>query len=837
VRHLLAAALITVLAVVAAVALVGAGGRSVSAIEWTVRDTVLPMMAAPVSPSLVIVARDAASEARFGTGAWDRAVLARMVNGLARAGATAIGLDVSRGQLGAPGRGGAASDALLAHATATAGNVVLAVSGSEPVGAPVPPAQAIGHTQTRAEGDGVVRRPPLVVRHEGREVVAFGVALAAVAADASGAQILGRIPTDAEGVAFLRWAPDLPVIAVSELWTALESGEPERLRRMVDGKAVLVLSEPVGRPRLTPIGPLSDVAIQAEILNAVQTGAWLRAAPHTVVLLVTATGAGLAAWLGLAMPAVRAMLGVALVALVYAAAFAQAPATTGLVLPFVGPLTAILTAGAAALGWRQVKSARRLRGLEHEVDGMRDALVRHESMVETLEDDLEAARATVARSTGAERELLQAAEGLRQQVAEAHAQEAQTRARLEALERERREATPGSSAPPDAERERLRRQAEAVGIVSRDPAVLALFRDLQKASRTLLPILLLGEPGTGKELFARATHRLSPRAAGPFVAVNTAAIPPELFESELFGHVRGAFTGAVAERKGHFEQADRGTLFLDEIGELRAEHQGKLLRVLQEGTFHRVGATRPTTVDVRIVAASNRDLARGVAEGWFREDLYFRLRGLVLRLPALRERQGDTVLLAERFLADLAPEAGRRVTLSEAAARALARHAWPGNVRELQSCLRRAVALSERDVLTSDDLALQSPAEPAPAEAGGDDLVLDSLRRHGFDMQGTARALGWDRSTVTQRLKGLGFQALVEAGGDRGRAAVALAGRSGALARAVELKLAEYHGHLVRSIADFESPDAAVAACRRRFRNLPERYFGALETLVRQHFE
>jgi Bacterial regulatory protein, Fis family len=158
-------------------------------------------------------------------------------------------------------------------------------------------------------------------------------------------------------------------------------------------------------------------------------------------------------------------------------------------------------------------------------------------------------------------------------------------------------------------------------------------------------------------------------------------------------------------------------------------------------------------------------------------------------------------------------------------------------VRELQSCLRRAVALSERDVLTSDDLALQSPAEPVPAEAGGDDLVLDSLRRHGFDMQGTARALGWDRSTVTQRLKGLGFQALVEADGDRGRAAVALAGRSGALARAVELKLAEYHGHLVRSIADFESPDAAVAACRRRFRNLPERYFGALETLVRQHFE
>ena len=145
--------------------------------------------------------------------------------------------------------------------------------------------------------------------------------------------------------------------------------------------------------------------------------------------------------------------------------------------------------------------------------------------------------------------------------------------------------------------------------------------------------------------------------------MNVAAIAPELFESELFGHVRGSFTGAVAERKGYFEQADHGTLFLDEIGELRLEHQGKLLRVLQERTFHRVGATRPTTVDVRIVAASNRDLGRGVAEGWFREDLYFRLRGLVLRLPPLRERRGDVAPLAERFMEEAAAEHGRRVAL------------------------------------------------------------------------------------------------------------------------------------------------------------------------------
>jgi transcriptional regulator with GAF, ATPase, and Fis domain len=299
--------------------------------------------------------------------------------------------------------------------------------------------------------------------------------------------------------------------------------------------------------------------------------------------------------------------------------------------------------------------------------------------------------------------------------------------------------------------------------------------------------------------------------------------------------VRGSFTGAVAERKGYFEQADHGTIFLDEIGELPAPHQSKLLRVLQERTFYRVGATRPTAVDVRVVAASNRDLERGIAEGWFREDLYFRLKGLVLRLPPLRERSQDVAPLAARFLEEAAAEASRRVTLSEAALRALELHAWPGNVRELQHCLRQAVALADRAVLVPEDLRL-APAADARVDAAGDPAVLVCLRQHGFDMQATARALGWDRSTVTQRLKGLGFRALVEAGGDRRKAALELAGDP-ALGRAVELKLSEYHEHLLRAVEGFDSVEAALAACRRRFKNLPERHFRSLEFLVRQHFE
>jgi DNA-binding NtrC family response regulator/CHASE2 domain-containing sensor protein len=832
VRRALIAVLLAGAATLAATTLVD---PALATLELTARDALTPALA-PVSPALLLVARDAGSEARLGAGAWDRAVLARAVTAVARAGASAIGLDTAPGQPSAPGRGGAASDAFLAQATAGAKNVVFPLPSADTSPAVAPPGRAVGHTLAPADGDGVVRRVPLVARRDGREVPALGVALAAVAADVPPARVMARIPTDGEGRAQPRWAPDLRVTPFSELWEAIEQGQTGRLQELADGKTVVFMTEPTTVVRrLTPIGPLSEIAIQAELLNAVLTGAWVRPAPPGWLLPGVFVLAAAAAWLGLSRRPSAAVLGIALVATGHGAALTLTPWLAGIVLPIVAPLAAVLAAGGGALLWRQIGTTRRLRGLEGEVGTIRDALVRQESTVEALEEDLEAARAAVARSTGAERELLQAAEALRGQLGEARAQEAQTRARLQALEHELAAATSGPASLADADLERLRRQCAEVGIITRDPAVLALFRDLQKAARASLPILLAGEPGTGKELFARAAHRLSSRAAGPFVAVNMAAISLELFESELFGHVRGSFTGAVGDRKGYFEQADHGTIFLDEIGELRAEHQGKLLRVLQERTFHRVGATRPTTVDVRVVAASNRDLERGVAEGWFREDLHFRLRGLVLRLPPLRERPGDVAPLAERFLQDAVAEGGRRVALSEAALRALEGHPWPGNVRELQHCLRRAVALSDREVLRPEDLRLQATAAPRPGD-DGDAAVLATLRRHGFDMQATARALGWDRSTVTQRLKGLGFQALVESDGDRGKAAEALAGEP-TLTRTVELKLGEYHDHLLRSVAGFDSADAAIAACRRRFKNLPERHFRSLELLVRQHFK
>jgi len=810
----------------------------VTALDWSVYDRWLrARVTVADTPSLVVVARDAASEARFGAGAWDRAVLARVVAALGRGGAAVVGLDIPLGMPSAPGRGGAGSDALLAQAAQTV-DVVSVMTPGVPEG-------KVGHTLAEPDADGVVRGVPLWLTAAGRPVPAFGLALVSALTGTPAAET--RVPVDARGRALVDFAGGafprgINVVSFLEVWTAVEQGQADQLHALANENAVLVLAEPARATVRTPVGEMSALAIQAHFARGLLASSRLREASPAVTAAVALVLAALAAWLMLSGRWWLALVGVVTVAAGYAVALVFALMKAGLVLPIVMPVGALVLASFGALLAGHLASGARIRRLEEENARARETLVRNESAVESLEEDLDAARAAVARSTGAERDLGRASDLLREQLAEARRQEEATRQRLDTLERELsglRAAETRTGELGDAGQEALRRACEEAGIVTRDPALLAVFQDLGRAARSSLPILLAGEPGTGKELFARAAHRLSPRAAQPFVAVNMAAIAPELFESELFGHVKGAFTGAVADRRGYFEQADRGTIFLDEIGELRADQQGKLLRVLQEKVFHKVGAARPTSVDVRVVAASNRDLERGVAEGWFREDLWFRLKGVVLRLPPLRARPDDVAGLASRIVAEAAAEVGRGVTLSEDALAALRAHAWPGNVRELQNCLRQAVALAGGPVLRREDLRLPEAERRVAADPGGetsDATVLACLRRHGFDMQASAHELGWDRSTVTQRLKGLGFRALVDAGGDRDRAALELAGDP-ALARAVELKLREYHEHLRRSVAGFETAEAAVAACRRRFKNLPERHFRSLECLVRQHFQ
>jgi|CXWL01.1.fsa_nt_gi DNA-binding NtrC family response regulator/CHASE2 domain-containing sensor protein len=480
----------------------------------------------------------------------------------------------------------------------------------------------------------------------------------------------------------------------------------------------------------------------------------------------------------------------------------------------------------------------------------------HKAQVDRLTEVLAALGEEV--STGEQRttNLTQRTNELQVQLRTAEEQEAATRQVLKKLEAQlvaSRSAAVERVSVLDKELAGLQQECEQYEILTRDVGLLSLFKVLKKIAGFRMSVLLLGEPGTGKELFARATHAMSPRKNGPFVAVNMASIAPELFESEMFGHVKGSFTGAVRDRIGYFKQADGGTLFLDEIGDLRPDHQAKLLRVLQEGVYCRVGDGTPVRVDVRIVSATNRDLLQDIAQGRFREDLYGRLNGHEVRLSPLRQRIGDIHLLANRLIQKFAQAHGKAVLeLSKSALAAMERHPWKNNIRELESCIEKAVILAEGSHIQVEDLRLSAQKE-APAPAGQvvasdmppsasasdalkeDPALLLWLRRHGFDHTATAAELRCDRSTVMQRVKGMGFQALVRHGGDRRAAALSLAGEAG-LARLVEVKISEYADHLTTVARSYESADLAIKGCRKRFKNLPERYTVALDTLIRQAY-
>lgn len=744
-------------------------------------------------------------------------------------------------------------------------------------------AMGVGHILSDDEtGE---RRTVLLTRVGDRAVPAFGLALA-VSFLQVGPQNIGirsdqivlrdarlpdgqirtiTIPVDRDGRLVINYARPTDLLSQSysfiQVWDAIDRGEMGQLQEWVGGKIVLILSDEaqsaIGQTALDHLSgwPLTH----AQVLNTIVTEHWITTSPAMLGSVAAIIIGSLASWLLLAIGGWLAIVGVIGLGLGYVALAAVALWTGSFVLPLFTPLTTLAAAAGGTSLWTHLTASHRIGLLEtkmhkiqQELAVVREGLVRRESVVESLEEDLEAARAAVARSTGKEQELARSMEALKLQLADATRQEESSRILLQTLEHELSGLRVASAQPAgmqESEQEDLRQECERVGIVTRDPHVLNVFRDLKKAARSSLSILILGAAGTGKELFARAVHRLSTRASHPFVAVNMAAVSPELFESELFGHVRGSFTGALIDRKGYFELAHQGTLFLDEIGDLRLDHQSKLLRVLQEQSFYRVGDTKPTSVNVRVVAATNKDLHRGVIEGWFREDLYFRLKGVVLHLPSLRERPHDVRLLAERFVQQAAAQSGRQdIALSQEALATLQAHRWKGNVRELQQCVQQAVALAEGPRITRADLRLTTDATEPPrmaasassqtdttVDTSGDAVVLRALRHHDFDMQATARALGWDRSTVTQRLKGMGFRALVETEGNLSKAAAALAG-NGALTRAVELKLQEYYDHLIKTIQNFQSTDEAIAACKKRFKNLPDRHFKAVEVLITHYF-
>jgi len=322
------------------------------------------------------------------------------------------------------------------------------------------------------------------------------------------------------------------------------------------------------------------------------------------------------------------------------------------------------------------------------------------------------------------------------------------------------------------ERDRLLREVSRQygfeNIIGSSPPMRRVFEQIRAVAKWTTTVLIRGESGTGKELIANAIHYNSPRAGKPFVRLNCAALSDALLESELFGHDKGAFTGANDHRLGRFEQADAGTLFLDEIGELSAPFQAKLLRVLQEGEFERVGSSKTRSVDVRIIAATNRDLEEDVAQGKFREDLYYRLNVMPIYMPPLRTRTEDIPDLARFLSARIAERQQRTLQLSDCAVRLLIQHDWPGNVRELENCLERAAVMAEDGTIDQEALILTGLEEKILAHGGNlvqppdnfNDPELDererivaALEHAGWVQAKAARLLGMTPRQIAYRIQ------------------------------------------------------------------------------------
>jgi two-component system nitrogen regulation response regulator NtrX len=314
------------------------------------------------------------------------------------------------------------------------------------------------------------------------------------------------------------------------------------------------------------------------------------------------------------------------------------------------------------------------------------------------------------------------------------------------------------------------RVAAEEALIGESAPMRRLREEIGRVAPTDARVLITGENGTGKELVARAIHRQSARADPPLIEVNCAAIPEELIESELFGHVRGSFTGASEDRRGKFEEADGATLFLDEVGDMSAKTQAKVLRALQEGRFTRVGSTKPLSSDARVLSATNKNLPEEIRRGAFREDLYFRLAVVPVHVPALRERAEDIPMLAEHFLREASARFGRRPkSLSAGALAALQAHRWPGNVRELKNLLERLMILSPAESIRREDLPAEivqeaqgEVADDAPLREARDDFerryILAALRRCRGNVTRTAEALEVERSNLYRKLKSYGIE-------------------------------------------------------------------------------
>ena len=589
------------------------------------------------------------------------------------------------------------------------------------------------------------------------------------------------------------------------------------------GKIVLVGLIAEGRSVFlpTPVDPrLPAVLLHAAVIDNILRDRFLSVTPLWLTLLI-ALGAALttgAAAIGLRTPINRWML-VAVPLVMVAASFALF-AVWGVFLPVMTIVPLCLIAGAAGVVKRQRRAKDRVEHLEAEKHGILERLHDREAKVASLEQEL-AARPD-ARPGSRTEELV---EEIRRYRAEIRSLSSQA---------DDMDVYDGDDAAAADEREEF----ESMVYAKSGPRG-AVVEFIAKIAPSDAPVLILGESGTGKELVARAIHARSPRSAGMFVAVNCGALAESLLESELFGHEKGAFTGAVKEKPGRFELADGGTIFLDEIGEVSEGFQLKLLRVLQEGEFERVGGTKTLRVNVRVVAATNTDLRELVRQKKFREDLYYRMDVLNVGLPPLRDRQSDIPMLVEHFLG----REGGGVRISKNVMDALLNYRWPGNIRELESVIKRGALLAKADhraMVTIKDLT-DEIASSARGAAPVEEQVLESLREKAFSRSSvtdTADEMGGlNRGTVAEYLRGECLKAFADSTFDIDRAVQRISlSADPAVNERVKKKFQDYLANIAEGLSPAQTWDANRAALRPKSKNLPQKYHRYLEQVGEAYY-
>lgn len=854
-----------------------------------------------IDTRIVLIDIDDESIQRIGRWPWERSHHAEMIQILSQSGAAVIGYDILFSQPTEE-----AEDRALEEAIREAGNVYLPIGfelredqgngsllsvGRE--AAPLPAlreaAAGIGHISSNRDRDGTIRRIPLFVDADGKPFPAFSLAILAGFSNVSPDRIVIRpgeevilpaalpngdstgeirIPVDRQGMMMVNYAgrwidtfDHYSFVDIIDAWRT-EDGRSD-LKKILNGKICLVSNAATGYD-LKPVPIEADYpggGIHANALNTLLTGRHLRnVAPFSafsLTLFFSLVTAGLTirggGWVGLLTGLGTAVL--YLPASVYL--FHQ-----GWVFPVLSPVLTVAFTSLSALLYQNRLSRSHVAALEKEKRGLGQSLQDVTQSLQLTESRMEEIQSERSH-------LLQEIQGFQGEDEEKLKRIEQLRSELERVQKDKtdliaqKESMVGKLAniriAPEEKSTRYERNSEALleeferlGILTRDGGMLKILAKVKEAAKSKKPVLIQGETGTGKELIARAVHAMSPRAKKPFLTVNVPALPEGLIESELFGYAKGAFNEARSNKEGKFQSADGGTLFLDEIGEMRLELQTRLLRALETGEVDRLGKPSPERVDVRIVAATNRNLTEEVERRNFRSDLFYRLNVLVIHLPPLRERPGDVELLARSLLTECAEEEGRKIRgFSESAMARIRSYSWPGNVRELGNVIVRAVHQAKGELIKEEDLELKDkniivrqeknsrleiPEQIEEGEPLSDQAFLALLRKNRFEIGTTAEQLGIGRGAVGSRFKGICLKALDHHEGDFVKAANEMVG-DGNDRHMVEQRIRDYYANLLDVINQFQRPQEAIQECQRRYKNIPQKYLRSMEALVKRYFD